>query len=100
MTGSLADYFLSAGRLGHDGNQISHTPGRDKQSGLAVENFRSSSLQPIDRRVLEVNVIADLGIRHGAAHRGRGLRYSVTAEINDSVVHRFLAHLEVEQRRR
>jgi len=50
---------------------------------LAPEDFGGPLLQAVDRRVLAIDVIADLGVRHRATHLGRRLGDGIAAEIGD-----------------
>jgi hypothetical protein len=53
-------------------NLIAHRSGWNKQRGFFVEEFRRAFLQPIDGRVFTINVVANFGIGHSAAHGGGG----------------------------
>ena len=57
-------------RPGEDpqGDLIGHGPRRDEQGRLLAGQLGEGLLQEIDRRILSVLVIANLGLRHGPAH--------------------------------
>ncbi len=63
--------------------QIAHAPGGDKKRRFAVEDFGGSLLQAIDGRVFTVHVVADLGPRHGFAHRFGGTCDRIAAKIDE-----------------
>ena len=58
---------------------------------LATKNFRDARLQAVDGRVLGINVVADFGLGHRAAHGGRRTSNSIAAQVNDGKSKRFQA---------
>jgi hypothetical protein len=71
-------------RLGQhaDRDLVPHHARRHEERRLESEHARRERLQPVDRRVLAVDVVADLGVRHRTAHLGGRLRDGVGAEID------------------
>ena len=69
---AVADDVLGAalGAVGHETDEVRHRPGRHEQRRLLREELRNATLEHADRRVLSEDVVADLGGRHGSAHRG------------------------------
>ncbi len=60
---------------------VPHRAGRDEEGRLEAEDLGRPLLEASDRRVLAVDVVADLGLGHGAAHRRRRLRDGVGTEV-------------------
>ena len=69
MSALFADYLIARLRPYFDGDQVSHRPARHEERGFAAENFRRTFLQAVYRGIFAVNIVANLGLRHGAAHR-------------------------------
>ena len=67
--------------------QIAHTAGWHEQPRLTAKDFRGSRLQPVDRRIFQIDVVAYFSLRHGPAHSRRWLGYGVAAEIDNLVTH-------------
>ncbi len=87
MARCLTDYFLAALGLRHDASEIAHGAGRHEQPRLAAEYFRRAVLQAIDRRVFDVDIVANLRLSHGPPHRRRGLRHGIAAQIDNLISH-------------
>ena len=66
-------------RVQLDRGLITHRTGGHKDRCFLLKNLRRAFLQMIDRRIFAIDVVADFGAGHRAAHRGRGFRYSVAA---------------------
>ena len=56
-------------------------PEGTKSAGFAAEDFGGALLQAIHRGIFAVDVVADFGFGHGAAHLGRRARDGVAAEV-------------------
>jgi hypothetical protein len=78
----LADGLLPVLRVQAHGNLVSHGSGRHEDSGLAPEYLGRACLQPIHRRVLAINIIADLCLCHGAPHGGCRPGNGIAAQID------------------
>ena len=70
------------GRPAFDGEQIAHAAGGNEERGFLLENFRGAVLQAIDGGVFAVDVVANFGFGHGAAHGGRWFCDGVAAKID------------------
>ena len=68
-----------------EGDLVAHRPGRDVDGRLLANPGGGQLLQAVDRRVLAVDVVADLGLGHGPAHGGRGGRDGVGAQVDPPV---------------
>src|SRR5206468_2356603 len=62
--------------------QVAEHPARDIHRRLFADDLGGAALEAVHRRVLAVLVVADLGVGHRAAHRRRGQREGVTAELD------------------
>src|SRR5947209_10784691 len=78
----FADDLLSMMRVDLDGNLVAHGAGGNKNGGFPPENLCGPLLQPVDRGVFTINVIANLSFSHGAAHFGSRLGDGVAAQVN------------------
>ena len=78
----LDDDFVAVMGPGFDGDEIAHGAGGHEEAGFAAEDFGGAGLQLVDRGILAVDVVADDGFGHGAAHLGRGARDGVAAEVD------------------
>ena len=76
------DHFVAVMRPCFHGNQIAHGACGHKNGGLAPEDFGGARLQLVDRRIFSVDIVADDGLGHGAAHLRRRPRDGVTAQID------------------
>ena len=79
----FADHLLAVMGVQLDRDLIAHGSAGHKQRGLAAEDLRRALLQPIDGWVFAINVVANFGLEHGAAHLGRRLGEGVAAQLND-----------------
>ena len=79
----VEDDLLAVTRLGEDGNQVALGAGGDEERRLFAREARRQLLETTDGRVFLPDVVADLGARHGLAHRRRRQRQRVGAEIHD-----------------
>ena len=75
-------YFLTGLRVQLDRGLIAHRSGGHKQRRLFFKDLRSKILQAINGWIFAVNVIADFGFSHRAAHCRRGFGYSVAPQID------------------
>jgi hypothetical protein len=65
---------------------VPHRSCGHEDCGLASEYLCGPALQLVHRRIFAVHIVANLGRCHGSAHRRRGLRHCVTAQIDYSLV--------------
>ena len=82
MRARFADHFLPVLRMQADRDLIAHGAGGDKDCSFALENFRGALLQPVDRRVFAIDIVADFRGGHGGTHRRSWLGHGVAAQIN------------------
>src|SRR5580704_11128963 len=80
----FADYFARRRRPAFDGEEVAHAAGGNEERGFLFENFGGAFLQMIGGRILAVDVVADFGFGHGAAHGGSWFCDGVAAEIDGS----------------
>ena len=83
MAALFANHLIAMMRPDFDGDEIAHAAGRNKKSGLFAEDFGSARFQSINSGILEINVVANFGFGHGAAHCGRGACHGVAAQIDN-----------------
>ena len=82
----LADDFPAGSRQDPDGDLVRHGTRRHEERRVAAEDLAREVLQPIDRRVFAVAVVAEFGVRHGAPHLVRRQCDGVGPEVDVSVV--------------
>ena len=83
----LADDFLAGPGVDLDRNGVAHRAAGHEDRGLPPEDLRGTRFQPVDGGIFAVNVVANLGVGHGAAHFRRGSRDRVAAEIGNRQSH-------------
>src|SRR5262245_53389649 len=66
-----------------DRDEIAHAAGGNEQRGLLAEDFSGSTLERIDGWVFQINIVANFGFSHRAAHGGRRTRDRVAAKVNN-----------------
>ncbi len=71
VAGRGGDDFLAAGQVRHLGHEVAHRPGGHEEAGLLPQQLGRAFLERVDGRVVAEDVVAELGGRHGAAHRRR-----------------------------
>src|SRR2546426_961837 len=71
------DDLVAALGLRQDAAEVAEHPARDVDRGLLAEDLGGPLFEPVHGRILAVLVVADLGLRHRAAHRGRREREGV-----------------------
>ena len=65
-----------------DGDLVAHDARRDEEGRRLAHPLREQLLECPHRRVLAIVVVADLGVRHGSAHRRRGPGDGVAAQVD------------------
>ena len=63
------EHVVARPRQRAQGDLVGHRARGQEERGLRAEQRRDLVLQPVDRRILAVLVVADLRLGHGAAHR-------------------------------
>src|SRR6266404_1074595 len=91
MAPLFADHFVAVMRPHFDRDEIPHTSRRHKQRRFFPKNLRRPPLQPVDRRIFSIHVVADLGFRHRPPHFRRRPRHRIAPQVHHS--RRNLAHL-------
>ena len=66
---------------------VAHCRRREVHRLLLAEQLRRAPLELEDGRILALLLVADLGIRHRIAHRGRRLGLRVGAEVDHGRPH-------------
>ena len=79
---AAGDRLLAAAQVRHLRDEVAHRPRRDEEARLLAEQLGGAFLEGVDRRVVAEDVVADLGLGHRAAHRRRGLRDGVAAQVD------------------
>ena len=86
MRARFADHFLAMLGVNLYRDDVAHGARRHEEAGFFAENLGGALLEAIDGRVFAVDVVADLGLGHGAAHGGRGTSDGIAAKIDAHVV--------------
>jgi hypothetical protein len=76
------DILVAALAMRHQGEQVRLRAGRHEQGRFETEIVRKTLLQGIDGGIFAIDVIADLGIEHGLAHRARGPGDGIAAQVD------------------
>src|SRR5713101_4903588 len=82
MAPLFADHFIAVMRPHFDRDEIPHASRRHKKRRFFPENLRRPPLQPVDRRVFSIHVVADLGFRHCPPHLRRRTRHRIAPQID------------------
>ncbi len=85
------DHLVAGPRVSAQRDLVRHRAARHEQRGFGSEQLGDPLLEPADRRVLAVDVIADLGLRHRHAHRGSWSRHRIASQIDEGCHARSLA---------
>ena len=75
------DDLIAAAGLRQDPTEVPEHAARDVEAGFLPHDVRCALLEPVDRRVLAVLIVADLGLGHRLTHRGRRQGEGVAAEL-------------------
>jgi hypothetical protein len=81
------DDLLAAAEVGHQGHEIAHGAGGDEEARLLAEEVGGTLLELVDGRVVAEHVVAELGRRHGPAHRLGRAGDGVAAEVDRALGH-------------
>jgi hypothetical protein len=80
----VAQQDLVAGTAVHQhADEVGHGATGDKQSRFLAQPLSRQRLKPVHRRVVTKNVVADLGIRHGAADRFGRAGHRVASQVDE-----------------
>ena len=79
----LAEEFVAGAAVDPHRELIAHRARRDEQGRLLAEHFGDAILERDDGRIFAEDVVADFGGGHGRAHRWRGFRDSIAAQIDE-----------------
>ena len=82
VSARLADDLLAGAGVEADGDLVAHGAGGDEDGGFPGEDLGGARFEVVDGWVFGVDVVADLGVRHGLAHGRGGLGEGVAAEID------------------
>ena len=84
MGGPVGDDFVAGTAMDEDRDFVAHGAGRQEHRRFLAKPFGHHVAETIDRRVFAVDVVADLGLRHGTAHGRRGLGGGIAPQIDDA----------------
>ena len=84
---ALEDDFRAGAGVDAQRELVTHRAGRHEESRLLAEYLCRPLLEAPDRRILAVDVVADLRLGHGAPHFRRGLRDGVGPKVGDGRGH-------------
>ena len=84
VAGLAADHLVAAPAPGQVGHQVALRAAGDVEAGLLAEQLGGLRLQGVDRGVLAVDVVADLGLEHGAPHLRRWQGNGVAPQVDDA----------------
>ena len=82
----LDEDFLAGDGEDPDRDLVAHDARGDPERGLEAEHPGGGVLQAVDARVLAVDVVAHLGLRHRSPHLGRRLRDRVRTKVDQDSV--------------
>ena len=76
------DVLVPTLAVAENAEQISLRAARHEQGRLLAEHLRAQVLEAVDRRVLAIDVVTNLGCGHGGSHRRRGNGHGVAAQVD------------------
>ena len=88
MRGRAAEEFVAGLRIHADGDLVGHRAGRDEDRSLLADELCDAFLERPDRRVVAVDVVADLRLGHRPTHGGCRLRDRVRSQVDGRALHR------------
>ena len=83
----VGDEFLARPHVQADPQLVGHRPGRSEQARLLTKQVCDPILQRQNRRILAIDVVADLGRCHRHPHRDHRPGNRVRAQVHDSICH-------------
>ena len=78
----VQDDLVARAAVHRERHLIAHGAGGQEQGRLLAEQRRDHLLEPVHRRVLELLLVAHLGLAHEAAHGGRRTGDGVAAKVD------------------
>src|SRR6266852_3285178 len=78
----MRDHLVTGPAVHTQRNFVAHRSRREEKRGLFSEQLRDHLLERVDRRILELLLVADLGIAHESPHLARGTRHGVALQID------------------
>jgi hypothetical protein len=84
------DDFIPGLGVGLNAQLIRHGPRGHEESGFFPQKTGDLFLESVDRWVLPEDIIPHLCFKHGFAHLGGWLGYSIAAQVNESIHARLL----------
>ena len=100
VAAALGQHLVAAPGQEPDRDLVAHRARRDEERRLHPQELGRALFQPVDGRILAVDVVADLGLRHGLAHlRGR-LGDGVGAQVDGGHGRRTVSLFRAAARRR
>ena len=97
VAADLANEFVAGRTVQPHADLVRHAPRRHEDRRLFSQHPRDAVLQPMDRRILVENIIADLRRGHRRAHLGGWSRHRVAAKLDRAVGHKCRALFEHHQ---
>ncbi len=76
------EHVVARSRQAAQRDLVGHRARGQEERGLEAEQRGDLVLQPVDRRILAVLVVADLRLGHGAAHRGARQGHRIRAQVD------------------
>ena len=84
VVGLLAtDVLVAASAVGQQRKEVSLRTTGDQKRGLVTEPLRGHVFQPIDGRILAVDIVADLRLRHRGSHGRSGTGDGVASQVDE-----------------
>jgi len=81
------NHFVSGRTVRHQADEVPHRPADDEERGLLAQDPGGHLLEPVDRGVLPVDVVAERRVSHGVQHRFGRERQRVASEIQNGLCH-------------
>src|SRR5438552_2537546 len=82
VRGGVRDDLLAGPRVHAQRDLVAHGAGRQKHRGVLAEQLGHHLAEQVDGRVLQLLLVAHLGLAHEAAHVGGGPRDGVAVEVD------------------
>ena len=82
--GCAGDRLLAAAKMPELSHEVAHGPARHEQGRFLAEQLRGPLFEGVDGGVVAEDVVAELGIMHGPAHRRRRMSDCVAAQIDEA----------------
>jgi hypothetical protein len=79
----LEDYFVSGAGMGSERNQIAHSSGWNKKTGLMTEHFSAALLQFVYGCIFAIQFLTDLRLRQRFAHSSGRLSDGIAPQVDE-----------------